>query len=95
MVVRPKKDERKKSKTLEQLGRPVHHNKENQRPGLPHPAFSKKQAEDLSDSEDIDEEPAKNNDIEIEEPENANDFEDNIEFESLIDEENEPQQKKA
>ncbi|KAJ8956750.1 hypothetical protein NQ318_014107 [Aromia moschata] len=49
---------------------------------------------DLSDSEDIDEEPAKNNDIEIEEPENANDFEDNIEFESLIDEENEPQQKR-
>ncbi|KAJ8934211.1 hypothetical protein NQ318_021636 [Aromia moschata] len=45
MVVRPKKDERKKSKASEQLGRPVHHNKENQRPGLPHPAVSKKQAE--------------------------------------------------
>ncbi|KAJ8948857.1 hypothetical protein NQ318_013510, partial [Aromia moschata] len=41
----PKKDERKKSKASEQLGRPVHHNKENQRPGLPHPAVSKKQAE--------------------------------------------------
>ncbi|KAJ8946169.1 hypothetical protein NQ318_004422 [Aromia moschata] len=41
----PKKDERKKSKASEQLGRPVHHNKENQRPGLPHPAISKKQAE--------------------------------------------------
>ncbi|KAJ8936383.1 hypothetical protein NQ318_010790 [Aromia moschata] len=48
----------------------------------------------LSDSEDIDEEPAKNNDIDIKEPENANDFEDNIEFESFIDEENEPQQKR-
>ncbi|KAJ8957220.1 hypothetical protein NQ318_007782 [Aromia moschata] len=35
----PKKDEKKKSKTSEQLGRPVHHNKENQRPGLPHPAL--------------------------------------------------------
>ncbi|KAJ8936260.1 hypothetical protein NQ318_019746 [Aromia moschata] len=45
MVVRPKKDERKKSKASEQLGRPVHHNKENQRPGLTHPAVSKKQAE--------------------------------------------------
>ncbi|KAJ8933627.1 hypothetical protein NQ318_002824 [Aromia moschata] len=34
-----------KSKASEQLGRPVHHNKENQRPGLLHPAVSKKQAE--------------------------------------------------
>ncbi|KAJ8962294.1 hypothetical protein NQ318_018273 [Aromia moschata] len=39
-VVRPKKDERKKSKASEQLVRPVHHNKENQRPGLPYPAVT-------------------------------------------------------
>ncbi|KAJ8953812.1 hypothetical protein NQ318_006660 [Aromia moschata] len=41
----PKRTKGKKSKASEQLGRPVHHNKENQRPGLPHPAISKKQAE--------------------------------------------------
>ncbi|KAJ8932554.1 hypothetical protein NQ318_004708 [Aromia moschata] len=41
----PKRTKGKKSKASEQLGRPVHHNKENQRPGLPHPAVSKKQAE--------------------------------------------------
>ncbi|KAJ8957404.1 hypothetical protein NQ318_004884, partial [Aromia moschata] len=50
-VICSKKDERKESKTAEELGRPVYHHKENQRPGLPHPAFSKKQIEGGSSGE--------------------------------------------
>ncbi|KAJ8954859.1 hypothetical protein NQ318_023423 [Aromia moschata] len=38
----PKRTKGKKSKASEELGRPVHHNKENRRPGLSHPAISKK-----------------------------------------------------
>ncbi|KAJ8943133.1 hypothetical protein NQ318_017330 [Aromia moschata] len=37
----PKRMKGRKSKTPEELGRPVHHHKENQRPGLPNPAFSR------------------------------------------------------